>query len=197
MERQGRRRLGRRSLRLAVVGVIVIVWVPYGRAQSPSPHAAPPRTAPPPEVVAAPSVPLQRAIVERIVDGDTLWVRVDEPGAPLAEVAAHEVRLLGLDDARTAAPCMDPDATAFARQTIPPGTHVLLEADVQDTDVQGRRLRYLYLPDGRMFNEMAVAHGVASAALSLPNDRHIDRMYAAEHAARRSERGLWASCTRD
>lgn len=201
MERQVRPLLGiagRAFRRVAVVSVLVAVWVPLGRCDYPAPESPEPPAAAQPVVTPRP-VRRQPALVDRVVDADTLWVQVVEPGGPLPAFVSHKVRLLEIDAPETAragrpASCFGPEATAFAERTLPVGTRVLLEADAQAADVQGRALRYVYLPDGRMLNELAVQQGYAKASLHLPNDRYIDRMYAAEHEARRDGRGLWGAC---
>jgi micrococcal nuclease len=148
----------------------------------------------------APGVPAgaQRGVVERIVDGDTIWVRAEGPG-PLPPNATSKIRLLEIDTPETVHPsmpvqCGGPEASAFAASQLPVGSVVYLEADREDTDQYGRFLRYVYRADGRMFNQIAVQQGYAKAVLYPPNDRHIAAMYEAETKARNAGRGLWGLC---
>lgn len=138
----------------------------------------------------------QEAVVEKIVDGDTLWVRVDRPGGPLAAGATHKIRLLEIDTPETVArgqpvECGGPQASAFAARRVPVGSTVHLVADREDTDQYGRFLRYVWTADGAFFNLEAVRTGHARAVLYQPNDAYIDVLRAAEQHARSEGLGLW------
>lgn len=138
----------------------------------------------------------QAGVVEKIVDGDTIWVRVDEPGGPLAAGATHKIRLLEIDTPETVHPsqpvaCGGPEATAFAKQHLPVGSTVHLVADREDTDQYGRFLRYVWTDGGAFFNLEAVRTGHARAVLFEPNDAYIEVLREAEAEARRQGLGLW------
>jgi micrococcal nuclease len=138
----------------------------------------------------------QEGVVERIVDGDTLWVRVDRPGGPLVAHATHKIRLLEIDTPETVAPgqqvqCGGPEASAYAAGLLPVGSTVYLLADREDTDQYGRFLRYLWTSDGTFFNLEAVRTGHARAVLFEPNDAYIDVLRDAEAQARQAGRGVW------
>jgi micrococcal nuclease len=173
---------------------------PSTTSSAPSP-ARPARPASPaPPTMAAQGVPeaAQRGVVERVVDGDTIWVRVDGADGPLAAGASHAIRLLEIDTPETKHPgrgveCWGPEASAFTERTLR-GRTVWLESDREDVDRYGRFLRYVWLEDGTMFNEKAVREGHAKAVLYEPNDRHIRRLQAAEAEARAARRGLWGAC---
>ena len=138
----------------------------------------------------------QEAVVERVVDGDTLWVRVDGPGGSLPAHATSKIRLLEIDTPETVAPnqgvqCGGPQATAFAQERLPVGSTVYLLADREDVDQYGRFLRYLWTDDGAFFNLDAVRTGHARAVLFEPNDAYIQQLRAAEAQARGEGLGLW------
>jgi micrococcal nuclease len=139
----------------------------------------------------------QPATVARIVDGDTVWVAVDQGGGPLAAGATHKLRLLGYDapeDTKTTQ-CGGPEATSALRRLIPVGSTVHLTADRRDTDRYGRFLRYVYTDDGTFVNREMVRRGHGHAVLYQPNDAHIAAMRRAERDAKRAERGVWGpSC---
>ncbi len=132
----------------------------------------------------------QPAVVTRVVDGDTIWVR------PALGGQVQRVRLLEID-----APETDPDhggpqcygaqATAFAKRLLGVGSTVRLVADRQDRDEFGRLLRYVWTQDRTFFNQEAVRQGYARAVLFQPNDRYIRRFRSAEAEARAAGRGLW------
>jgi micrococcal nuclease len=151
-----------------------------------------------PALASSPPMPAgaQPAVVERVVDGDTLWVRVDEPGGPLAAGATHKIRLLEIDTPETHGgdvQCGGAEATAFAERLLAIGSTVHLVADRSDTDRYGRYLRYLWTDSGDFYNLEAVHRGVARAVLYEPNDAYIDTLRAAEETARRAGRGIWGA----
>ena len=163
------------------------VFEPVGSAPSADQVPAPPAGVP---------AGAQQATIARIVDGDTVWVEVREPGGPLPSAAVHKVRLLLIDAPEATQPgqgpeCGAPEATQFASQQLPVGSTVHLVADEQDTDQYGRFLRYLWSADGTFFNELAALQGHARAVLYEPNDAHYARVQAAEAAARAADRGIW------
>ena len=182
MSRRGVRPL----LWLGIVAVVAVVVFLFVRQQSA-------RVAEVPDGIPAGA---QAATVEKIVDGDTLWVRVDEPGGPLPAGATHKIRLLEIDTPESVAPgqpveCGGPQASAFAAQKMPVGSRVPLVADREDLDQYGRFLRYVWTADGEFFNLAAVRSGHATAVLYEPNDAYIDVLRAAEAQARDAGRGLW------
>jgi hypothetical protein len=66
-----------------------------------------------------------------------------------------------------------------------------LELDVQKIDPYGRLLAYVYLPEGRMFNEVLLEEGYAQVATFPPNVRYQERFLEAQREARARNRGLW------
>lgn len=153
-----------------------------------SPSVGPVRTAlPGPTPVGA----IERAVVLRVVDGDT--IRVDR-GA-----GSEPVRYIGIDAPETVRPnhpveWMGPEATS-ANAALVEGREVLLERDVSDTDAFGRLLRYVWVePEpGRlvMVNLELVARGYAAAVTYPPDVRWADELRAAMAAARGAGLGLW------
>lgn len=183
----------RKVAALALAGSFASIVVGGALADPPSkiverPPATPPDTpavvvtttpppAPSPASTKAEGVPdgAQPAVVERIVDGDTLWVSIDQPeSGPLVEAASHQVRVLEIDTPETKHPdrpveCWGPEATRFAEQTLPVGSKVWLVADRENTDRYGRFLRYIWTDQGSFFNYEAVRQGFARAVLYEPN----------------------------
>jgi micrococcal nuclease len=150
---------------------------------------------------APPGVPAdaQPATVSRHVDGDTLWVAVDEPGGVIEPGEDHRVRLLQVDTPEvTGSPvgeeCFGPEAADFTAAQAPLGARVWLEHDRRLTDRFDRHLRHVWLDDGTLLNERIVAEGYGVALLVEPNDARIRQLRAAEDGARRAGRGLWSAC---
>jgi micrococcal nuclease len=127
------------------------------------------------------------ARVTRVVDGDT--VRLDGLGS---------VRLIGIDTPEVfgARECFGREASAFAKRSLAPGAPVRYRLGAEQRDRYGRLLAYVYLPDGRLFNELLAERGYATPLTIPPNDDLADRFVAAARRARERHLGLWAACRR-
>jgi micrococcal nuclease len=134
----------------------------------------------------------QDAVVTRVVDGDTVRVR-------LTPAAADEpVRLLGIDapevsrDDDAPGPAhWGPEAAAHLRRLLD-GRTVTLRLDTTGTrDKYRRLLAYVYVGDGENVNLSLVRDGHAYAHRSFPHS--LGRQFEqAEDEARGKGRGLWA-----
>jgi micrococcal nuclease len=125
------------------------------------------------------------AVVTRNTDGDTLWLS-----------AIGKVRLIGVDTPEVfgRAECFGRAAAAFTARVLPPGTRVRYRLGVDPRDHYGRALAYVYLADGRLFNELLVERGYATPLTIPPNVDFADRFVAAAKRARGAGRGLWRAC---
>jgi micrococcal nuclease len=125
------------------------------------------------------------ATVTKVTDGDTL--RLSGLGS---------TRLIGIDTPETWGPdeCFGREATAFAKRVVPPGTEVRYRLGVEERDRYGRALAYVYLRDGRLFNELLTERGYAQPLTIPPNDDLADRFVAAARRARELKLGLWRAC---
>jgi micrococcal nuclease len=123
--------------------------------------------------------------VTRVVDGDTIDISPSVEGR-------SRVRLIGMDTPEVyfGTQPYGPEASAFAKHELD-GVRVSLELDVQKIDPYGRLLAYVYLPDGRMFNEALVEEGYAQVATFPPNVKYQERFLEAQREAREANRGLW------
>jgi micrococcal nuclease len=132
------------------------------------------------------------AIVERVVDGDTVDVVV--------RGRRETVRMLGIDTPEVhleGAPpeCFGPEASAFTASLLPPGTRVRLERDVVGRDHYGRLLAHIYrLSDGLLVNEAILRAGFAQPLTIEPNEVFAERYVAATVTAEADDLGLWATC---
>lgn len=123
-----------------------------------------------------------------VVDGDTVDLLVAGQEQRIRLILVDTPEVFGGTD------CYGPEASARTKALLPPGTVVELVRDVSETDRFGRLLRYIYLPDGRMLNEVLVAEGFATLATYPPDIAEVDRIRAAQTAARDAGRGLWGAC---
>jgi len=130
-------------------------------------------------------------VVERVVDGDTLVVRIDGE--------SERVRLLGIDTPETVHPqrpveCFGPEASARLKHLAPEGSQLQLERDTELRDRFGRLLAYAYAPDGTFINLSMVADGYATTLHISPNGAYRQQLSAAEQQARQQGKGLWSAC---
>ena len=146
----------------------------------------------------------QAAIVDQIIDGDTLELHARRAGRVLSSTRLTGVRLLEIDTPETVHPsepvqCYGPAASDALARLAPVGSTVWVLADQELKDYYDRTLLYLWADAGDeslFINRALVARGFAKASLYEPNDRFINVMYAAESAARSADRGLWGFCSR-
>jgi len=136
--------------------------------------------------------PAGSATVERVVDGDTVVVRLH---------GRHEtVRLLGIDTPETVKPgapveCYGPEASSHLKALLPPGAVVRVERDVEVRDRFGRLLLYLFRRrDGAFVNELQASGGFARPLHIAPNRARAPTIDAAAATARSEGRGLWGAC---
>lgn len=158
---------------------------------TPGPAAGPPPDGAPPDAVPA--------IVQRVVDGDTIRVRVEQRAGSSEPDGAVPVRLLAIDAPELDHPdrgedCGAPEARAFLQGLLRPGSRVHLVADVEDRDQYGRALRGVWDEQGRFVNAEVVRAGWAEVVVYPPNDRFHDPLAALEAEARGQGRGAWGRC---
>ena len=132
-----------------------------------------------------------RAQVLRVVDGDTIRVRLDG--------RTERVRYIGVDTPESVKPgtpvqCYAKRAAA-ANAALVAGREVRLVGDVERRDRYGRLLAYVYRePDGAFVNAALVRDGYARTLTIAPNVAQSRQLAQLARAARESGRGLWAAC---
>ncbi len=128
------------------------------------------------------------AVVARVVDGDTVVLRVR--GGLL------RTRLIGVDAPETwlRRDCFGAEATRALRRLLPSGSRVYAAGDAEPYDRYGRRLLYLWTPRGELVEADLVRRGFARTLEMPPNTAHAAALRDAEHTARRTHAGLWAVC---
>lgn len=96
-------------------------------------------------------IQFEAAVVERVVDGDTLTVNI--------EGSSHKVRMIGINSPESVHPDPSRNTTAgikaseYTKQLLPSGTKVYLQSDVSDTDQYDRLLRYVWLQMPEYYND--------------------------------------------
>lgn len=133
---------------------------------------------------AGPGADIERAVVARVLDGDTV---VLEDG--------RRVRYLGMDTPglRGHFGQREPFAeeAAEANRERVEGRRVWLERDASDEDELGHLLRHV-LVDGRCVGVELVRVGLARALPLYPDLSRADEILGAEREARQAQRGMWS-----
>jgi len=147
------------------------------------------------------------AIVEEIIDADTLKVKidgkihtvillgVDSPTSKMGPALLKRARALKLKPEEVLK--MGKEAKAFVMHLIPPGSQIRLEYDWVKLDQKGRIIAYVYLLRDGMLNEILLEQGYARARLVFPfpfkpkKSEIISLFYFLERKAKRQKRGLW------
>ncbi len=134
-----------------------------------------------------------------VLDGDTVLLE--------SNLGPRVVRLIGIDTPEVQHPekGREPfglEASAFTKQTLPPGTEVFVEIDLEAEDAYSRLLAYLYLEDpagdwdvdgqrASMVN-LTIAQGGWARVLTIePNAVYADLFEEAVEGARRARFGMW------
>ena len=131
-------------------------------------------------------VELEAATLVRVVDGDTLVVR-------LATGEDEKVRLIGINTPESVAPedyrvsnsKEGEAASTFVKAMLSDVTTIYLQEDTSDRDPYGRLLRYVWLDEpedvysreeieGKMLNAMLVMDGIAQAVSYEPDTMYED-----------------------
>ncbi len=134
------------------------------------------------------------ARVVRVVDGDTIRVRLDGG-------AIERVRYIGIDTPESVKPgtpvqCFAKRAGAENARLLSAGVgRVRLRFDVERRDRYGRLLAYVYRAgDGAFVNARLVRGGYARTLEIAPNTGQAGRLSSLQREARASGRGLWSAC---
>jgi micrococcal nuclease len=128
------------------------------------------------------------AHVVRVIDGDTIVVRLDG--------VEQRVRYIGMDAPETVHPTrgVEPfgiEASNLNKRLVE-DDQVWLEKDVSETDQYGRLLRYVWLADGHMANVLLVEEGYAQVDTWPPDVRYQAELLRAQQDAQQNDRGLWS-----
>lgn len=129
---------------------------------------------------------LRAKYVARVIDGDTIAVRVAGE--------SRTVALIGID-----APEIEGDKECYGREAAShtslelEGGRVRLELDVDKEDEEGTLLAYVW-HRGSLFNRALVSGGYATVATTRPNTRYTDLFNQALRSAKGDRRGMWDAC---
>jgi micrococcal nuclease len=143
----------------------------------------------------------ETARVLYVIDGDTLKV--------LYQGKKQSIRLIGIDapesrknskalrDARrsmkdiNAITAQGTLAGRYVRGLVRKGDIVTIQFDVEKRDRYRRLLGYVYLPDGRMLNNLIIRNGYAQPMTIPPNVKYRATFLKSYRYARSHGLGLW------
>jgi micrococcal nuclease len=131
-------------------------------------------------------------VVERIVDGDTLWIRLDG--------VTEKTRLVLIDtpevDPEIGVECFGPEASAELERLIPVGTDVEVRRAEDERDRFGRLLAFVWRADDDLaVNRELVRRGFAEVLVIEPNTAGADEFEDLERKAQQDNAGLWGECS--
>jgi len=130
--------------------------------------------------------PTLEGTVTRIIDGDTIQVRVDG--------RVEKVRYIGVNTPEVHHPRKGEEpggrAAAAVNHDLVTGRRVRLELDAQSRDRYGRLLAYVWVDD-TMINAELVRRGFAQVMTIPPNVRHQSLFLKLQREAREARRGFW------
>ncbi len=124
----------------------------------------------------------RNAVVTRVVDGDT---------AILSGLGRS--RFIGVDTPEVFGrrECFGAQASVYTKRKLA-GRRIRYALGAERRDRYGRALVYIWLRDGRSFNELLVDRGYARPLAIAPNVRYAGRLEQRASEARAAGRGLWA-----
>ncbi|UHA71930.1 thermonuclease family protein [Paenibacillus sp. 481] len=143
---------------------------------------------PAPTAKAQQSLTYYNAVVERVVDGDT--VNLSYP-----VLGTTKVRLLSIDTPETNFRGQSQGyhaerATSYLKSLLPVGTKIRVAVGAESTDQYGRLLAHIF--KGKLnVNEDLVKKGHAVTYFIWPNDTFIQQYQKSQEQAKRSGLGIW------
>ena len=137
---------------------------------------------------------LIEGLVTYVVDGDTFDVELDN--GEIERVRPILVDAPEICHASSPSHC-EPDpygdeATEFTRDLLD-GEVVYLEKDVSERDKYDRMLFYVYLEDGRMYQELILAEGLATLAIYEPDVKYKNELLLIEEKAKQESLNIWSN----
>ncbi|MCR6108664.1 thermonuclease family protein [Salipaludibacillus agaradhaerens] len=135
---------------------------------------------------------LQKGTVTYVIDGDTFDVELEN-----GEVERVRPILVDAPEIchKSSPKDCEPEpfgeaATDFTRDLLS-GETVYLEQDLSERDRFGRMLFYVYLEDGRMYQELILAEGLAEVAVYKPDVKYQDELESIELEAKNEKKNMW------
>lgn len=143
-----------------------------------------------PSYAAAETAELEYAEVIKVIDGDTIQI---SGGEKVRYIGIDTPELNGEKYGRIKKPeCYAREASLKNREFVY-GKTIGLQRDQTDRDKYGRLLRYVYVDDVRINDEL-VRSGHAKAFIFGDDRKYAEEIIAAEAEAREETVGMWSEC---
>lgn len=126
----------------------------------------------------------ESAILERVIDGDTIVVSGEEIGNHT------HIRLLGINTPEKKMPFSE-ESTNFLKQFL--NQTLELQRDKEDVDMYKRKLRYLFY-NGELINQKILENGFANTYY-LSGLKYENTFLQAEQDAKNNNLGIWTQST--
>jgi micrococcal nuclease len=142
-----------------------------------------------------------KATVLYVIDGDTLKISyqgrkesvrligIDAPEISRNRKAYRDSRMNGKDIRSITT--QGRQAKNYVKSLVNKGSVVAIQFDVEKRDKYRRLLGYVYLPDGRMLNDVIIRNGYAGPLTIPPNIKYRNKFLQSYRYARKHCRGLW------
>lgn len=127
----------------------------------------------------------KKFLVNKVFDGDTILVNSGQ-----RPENRKKVRLLGIDAFEHDQISYGLKAEKFLSKLLL-NKNVCIETDVQEKDIYGRTLGYVFLNSNVFVNTELLKNGYAIIYDFPPNIKYIDRLESAQIYARKNMLGIW------
>lgn len=128
----------------------------------------------------------RNAIVEEVIDGDTIILSGVDPLVRYVEINAPEI----FHEDSPGDPFSEEAKNLNKKLVL--GKRVKLEFDKEKYDDYGRILAYVYV-DSVFVNKKLVEDGLAQVFIKKPNDKYKSVIHEAEKKAKQERKGIWGS----
>lgn len=141
-------------------------------------------------------VKLTKAVVTEYAGGDIIYVQLDK-------ATKAEVKFIGIDIPENTANngVYEKEANDYVKSELL-GKTIYLEKDVNETDKNGRLLRYIWLEQpkaineteirSKMFNSILVLNGYAKQVSTSPDVKYDSYLKSCYLDAKKERKGIWA-----
>ncbi len=122
--------------------------------------------------------------VIRVNDGDTITILWDRK--------KEKVRLIGIDAPELQQKPWGKRSRKYLSDLLKTSQwRVFLEFDLEERDIHGRLLSYVWISNKRMINIQMLSGGYAMLYTFPPNFRYVDEFKKAQEEARKKGLGIW------
>ena len=129
--------------------------------------------------------------VTRVVDGDTIVVKIDGEDVKVRLIGVNTPESVSNDESEN---CDEGVTASNYMKGMLTGESVYLEYDTEQYDKYGRELAYVYWND-IMVNRMLIMNGYATVMTIEPNTKYADMFKKEQENAKDNKIGFWGSST--